>query len=259
MPIATRTDSALAPTLAQASLVSALKTALTAAGLSTLVDDYTSGSDRIIVYQIIQDASKVFGTSYLRVRITSTLTVATQILSGWTVATHSGSNASTELSFATFSTSVGISFYALNASPELNLVMIAQGATHVAVGVLSPYYRPSWWDLNSYSYAFIPTSNSLTGWRAPNSNPYTSNDYASSLGNASLNSPSRVTNRRSVGMGVILFAPSFEGDTGRTSDEIATCAAVGLSRYDLLQVPGSPNRDYLILNNAAGGIGVRVA
>lgn len=259
MPIATRSIVTLSPPISVTNLHTALKSALAAAGFSTLISDYAVGGDRVLVYQVTQDAAKAMGTSFLRVRIISSLAIGTQLLTAWSVANNTGSNGSSEISTVALSASTAISLYSLNASPELNLVMLAQGNTHLPIGLLSPYNRPTWWDLNSYSYAFLPLSSTFSQWRASTATPYTTQDFNCSLNSGFLSTPSRITNRRSVGLGVILYAPSNEGDAGRTSDDIVTCSAIGLSRYDSLQVPVVPPRDYFILSNSAGGMGVRTA
>ena len=97
MVVATKTEASLAATITQTSFANALKTAFTSAGYSAVFDDYTSSTDRILVYAHVVDNSKVYGTSYLRIRITSALLIYQQIYSTWNATAHTGTGSSTEV------------------------------------------------------------------------------------------------------------------------------------------------------------------
>lgn len=258
MAIATRIDSFIAPTLTQQTLYDAIKQAFTNAGYPAPFDEYLSGTDRVVVYAIILDSTKVYGTSYLRIRITTTLVIGQQIYSTWVISNHTGTNGSLEITYTTLLTTTQVNFVCLNANPEYKLILLTQGALYFVLGYIIPEFKPDWWDLNAWNYSFIITSNTFGAIRSTALNPYGNSDYDTSLNNGRMSTANPQTNRRDILPGVIFYTQASQGIAARSSDDWVMSAVNGATKYDILQQPGD-TKQYLVLNPANGGLAVRTA
>lgn len=259
MAIATRTDSFIAPTITQQLLYDAVKQAMTNSGFAATFDEYISGTDRIVVYSIVLDSTKTYGTTYLRIRITTGLVIHQSLYSTWAIASHTGINASTESSSAAFSATAQLNFVALNGGLEYKIAFIYQSSLAYILGFVSPAIRPSWWDLNTWNYCFHAIDNTFSVFRSTAVTPYSANNanYDSSLNLSRMGTANQQTNRRDILPGVLFYSQSNQGIAGRTSDDWVMIAANGATRFDTLQLPGD-TKQYLLLNPASGGLGVRV-
>lgn len=258
MAIATRTDSFVAPTWTQATLFDGIKAAFSNAGYATTFDDYTSGTDRIVVYAIALDATKTYGTTYLRIRLTNTFTIGQQLYSTWNTATKTGLNPSAEITYTAPIATTQVSFTALNGAAEFKLVMLSQGTNAIALGFVSPANRPAWWDLNAWNYCFVAIANTFTTFRSTNLNPYNNTESDSSLNQTRMGIANSQTNRRDLLPGVIFYSQTNQGISGRSSDDLVMLAGTGTTRYDTIQIPND-TKQYLLLNPASGGLAVRIA
>lgn len=258
MAVATRTDSTLAANWTQTTLFDAIKAALINAGFPNPVSDFTSGTDKIATYAVILDNTKAFGTTFLRVRITNAFIVAIQLFATWNSATNTGTGNSLEITNTALVPTTGVNFIALNAGNEAKLIGVQQGAIFYTLGFLSPANRPAWWDLASFNYCFIPTTNAFGVWRTTLQNPYANTEFDCNLNNTRMGSANTITSRRDILQGVVMLTQSNTGVSGRTSDDLVSVAASGATRFDTLQIPGSTNQ-YLLLNPSAGGLAIRIA
>lgn len=256
MVVASRIDTSLAATITQSSYVTALKTAFTNAGFSSPVDDYTSGTDRILTYQFDVDNTKLLGSNFLRVRVTSGLITYQQLYTSWNATTHTGNNANTEITYSTLSTANTIGFVSLNGGSEYKFIFVTQGTTFLPLGIIAPANRPDWWDLNNWSYGFIWTSASMAAIRTSGINPYNNADFDLLLNSTRMASINPQTNRRDILAGLVLLTQSNAGSGGRTSDDLAQICGSGSGRYDVLSVFGT-TQQYLVINNASAGIAIR--
>jgi len=258
MTIAVRTNTVLAATITQTNLVAAIKAAMTNAGFDNLYDDYTS-TNRILVYEIVNDASKTYGKNYFIVSISPTLVVFTNTFSTWNASTHTGTGGAAGTTFTAFASGSSISFAAFSAGDELKLVVAVQGSVVVVIGSLVPATKPSWWDLNLWNWGFYPTATNLATWKSPSINPYSNENYQFFIATSTfLATANPQTNKRDVVTGLILASSSNTGVAGKTSDDIAVVAASGSSRYDTIQ-PNGTTQVFTILNNASGGFAIRTA
>lgn len=258
MAIATRIDSFVAPTWTQATLFDGIKAAFANAGYPAPFDDYTSGTDRIVVYAIALDTTKTFGTTYLRIRLTNTFIIGQQLYSTWNTSTKTGLNPSSEITYTALIATTQVSFTALNGAAEYKLVMLTQGTNAIALGFVAPANKPAWWDLNAWNYCYVPTANTFAVFRSTNLNPYNSSDNDSSLNLTRMGTANNQTNRRDLLPGIIFYTQTNQGISGRTSDDLVMLAGSGATRYDTVQIPND-TKQYLLLNPASGGLAVRVA
>lgn len=260
MAIATRTDSVLGPNWSQVTLADAIKVAFTNAGYTAPFDEFVTGTDRFLVYQIVVDSTKTAGTAYLRIKITNTFLISQQMLSSWIVANKTGANGFTELnaSATALVVTTGVNFTAINGSSEYKFVLIYQGANVLALGHMSPENRPAWWDLNAWSYVFFPHAANFASFRTTTLNPYGNADLTSSLNLAAMGVANSQTNRRDIVAGIIFTTPTNQGIGCRSSDDLVMVASSGASRFDTLQIPGD-TKQYLLLAPVSGGLAVRTA
>ncbi|BDA73058.1 hypothetical protein CAL7716_072240 [Calothrix sp. PCC 7716] len=256
MAVATRIDSALAATITQTSLVNALITAFTNAGYSAAFDNYTSGTDRVLIYRFDADASKTFGSNFLRIRVTTALVINVTIGTAFNTSTKALSNGSTEIVFTALSTTVNINFTALNAGSEARLVLLTQGATFIPLGMIIPANRPSWWNLDSWNYGFIFIASAMSVIRSSSISPYSNSDYEI-FSSTRLSAINTQTNRRDVLTGLILLTQSNAGVAGKTSDDLGIAAATGSARFDTLSFPDN-TQQFLLVNTGTSGFAVRV-
>lgn len=258
MAIASRIDTFITPTITQQILYDGIKAAFANTGFTALFDEFVTGTDRIAVYAIVLDNTKTYGTTYLRVRVTTTFIVGQQLFSTWNAATDTGTNSSAEITYAALVANVQVNFTALNGATEFKLVMLTQGATAIALGFISPFNRPSWWDLNAWNYCYLATTNTFAVFRSTALNPYTNAENDTSLNVVRMGTANAQSNRRDLLPGIIFYSQSNQGISGRTSDDLVMVAASGTTRYDTIQIPGD-TKQYLLLNPSSGGLAVRTS
>lgn len=260
MAVATRTDSFLAPTITQQTLYDAVKQAMTNAGYPAPTQEFTSGTDRVVVYAIVLDNTKTFGTTYLRVRVTTTFIIGQQLFSTWNTATSTGTNGSTEYTSTAFLSTAQLNFTALNGGTEYKLALLYQGALFYPLGYFAPVNKPAWWDLNAWNYCLHPVDNTFTTIRGVTVTPYAANNtnYDTNLNYTRMGTANQQTNRRDILPGILIYNQANQGISGRTSDDLVMVAGSGATRFDTLQAPGD-SKQYLLLNPASGGLAVRVA
>ncbi|ARV59145.1 hypothetical protein BZZ01_11285 [Nostocales cyanobacterium HT-58-2] len=257
MAIATRTDSSLAANFTQASLIDAIKQGFTNAGFSNPVDEFTSGSDKNLVYSQIVDSNKKYGSNFIKVRLTTGFSIYQQIFTAWNPSNHSGENGSNEYGYYYgFDSKSPVNIVSLNGGNEYKFNCLSQGGSFWLLGILVPEKRPTWWDLNSFSYGFIPANFYLNEWRSSNVNPYSNSTYSVSLAYGQLTNPNPQTNKRDIMAGLLFYTQSNCGIACKTSDELVMCSANGIARYEFIQASGM---QYLVVNPGAGGLAVRIS
>ena len=259
MAIATKTTTTLAATITQQGLYNALKTAFTAAGFGNPYDEYTSADNSLrCAWLTMLDNTKVYGTTGMRFRVGTDLSLGFLMGTGWDKTNHTTSNFSTDYVSPAFAPSQPITLDSVNGGGEFKLVIVSQGTTKFNFCYLSPANKPIWWDLNSYPYGFINGSADFSLFYGSALNPYSNINFSNSLNRANLATANVITNKRDIELGVNFYSQSNQGIMGKSSDDLVSIAAVGTSRFDIVRVAGNPSKDFLIINNAAGGLGIRV-
>lgn len=260
MAIATRTNTSLAAPFTQAQLSTALQAAFVSAGFSGTFDNFTSGTDLILVYAFVVDNTKTFGTSYLRIRITNTFVINQQIFSSWNAVTHTGgATPSTEVIFTALSPSTNVSFNAFSSVGEANLLIVTQGANSIPLGIIAPVTRRASWDLNNWNWGFIFISSTMAVLRSTNLNQYTNPDNDIALaGNVRMGTANIQDLQRDVLTGLILLNQSNQGFCGKTSDDFGIASGNGSTRYDTFFKSGT-SQQYTLLISGSGMPVVRTA
>lgn len=255
---ATRTTTTLATGITQATLNSALLTAFTSAGYNAPYDNYTTGTDRVLVYEFVYDASKTYGKVYYKLRITSGLSLFYQVCSAWNTATKVATNPSPELNTIVVSTTSAITFDALSEETEYKFVMLTQSTNSIIMGIICPFNKPGWWNVNAFPYGFAVSNSALNAFAGCTLNPYSNGNYISFFSTSNLATVNLQTNKRDIITGMILLTASTRGVAGKTSDDIGMGACNGSSRFDVLTFPGT-TQEYLVLNPVTGGMVIRIA
>lgn len=267
---ATKTESTLnvsmlQPTFTVVQLADAIKAAMTNAGFSAIFDEYTSGTDRFLVYQLVFDTGKTYGTVYLVIKINASFAVTQRLYTSWNKNTRVGDNAGTETttSGATLVNNAQVEFVGFSRSPEFRIVALFQGTVSIFLGYIRPENKPNWWDENVYPYAFIPVSNSnFTTWYGTALTPYsggagTGGRLQAHLNVAQFGTQNPVTGRRDILSNILFYSSANEGIAGRSSADLVQVAATNLLKKDIIQVnPGT--EEYYLLNGVAGGLAVRL-
>ncbi|RUT08429.1 hypothetical protein DSM106972_015970 [Dulcicalothrix desertica PCC 7102] len=255
MAIATRIDSSLSPTITQSTLADALKTAFINAGFSTPTDDYTSGTDRILVYRFDTETARNKGRNFLRVRISNTLVIACLIGTDWNTTTKAMTDSSAEFAPTALSASLPINFVSLNCASEGRFIFLSQGTAFIPLGILIPANRPTWWNLDTWSYGYFFSTITGLNFRGSSANPYGNADNTA-LTSAFLSNSNPGLSRDSLA-GLVLLNNSNSGISAKTSDDIGTAAGNGAIRYDTLSFNNNTQR-YLLAVNTANGLIFRI-
>ena len=259
MAISARAITTLNPPFTQAQLSTALQSAFANAGFTSVFSSFTSGTDLVLVYALVVDATKTFGTTYLRIRITNTFVIHQTVFSTWNTANNTGTGNSSEASFTALVNSASVTFNALNGGIESRLVVVTQGTLFLPLGIVSPATMRSSWNLNVYTSGFIFTAATMTVLRGTTANQTGNSDNDVVLvGTSRLGTANVVDNERDIFSGWTLLNQSNQGFTGKTSDDLVVVASSGSTRYDTISKSGT-SQQYLIILPGAGGIAVRIA
>ena len=262
---ATQTTTTINPTHTQASIVTALKNAFAAAGYPALYADSTSGTDRILVYQLVFDANKIYGTSYLRLKITTALAVTQQLFTAWNIAAVTGTNGGVESTATTFSANVPIEVRTFaKTTGEFRVIALSQGTPYGLFGYIRPETRHPSFDEDTAPFIFqsnnIWTANPFLTWQSSGLTPYSGTGntaFTSSMGTATMSAANPVNNKRDILAGMVLFASTNQGVAAKSSEDLVSVAATGLSRFDSIQVVAG-SEEYVLLFPGAGTMGVRI-
>lgn len=263
---ATQTITTVTQVHTQVSLVTLIKNGFTAAGFSAPIVDTTVGTDRIIVYQVVNDAAKTYGTAFLRIRITSALGISQTLSTGYNTTTNVPVNPGTESFVTTILSNITIEVRTYVKANEFRFVILSQGTNYAVFGYLRPEEKHPCFDENVAPYIFQSASAFTTGsyfnnWQCTGLSPYIFNSSPVILFNthmtfANLAIANPVTNQRDSIAGMILYAGSGQGVAAKTSNEIIMVSAQGLSRFDLIQVtPGI--EEYVLLFPGASSMALR--
>lgn len=258
MPAATRSyPPDIATPLTQTSLLSGLREALIATGFPPPLKQYSSGPDQFVVWQIVGDATKTYGTAYYRLFVNSALNVNHMIGATWADSSNTLGNPSSALHSVTYSASTPIKFLGFSTN-EYKFLLVTQGATQQLLGYFRPPDAPSF-DENSFPRIFIASNQDLTNCSCTGLSPYGTNlTFNTSLGNSQMASPDSFLQQRSQALGLFLFGPANTGIIARTSDDLGMGATSGLSRGDTLVDAVDSSKQYFVNRGVAGGLLIRI-
>lgn len=253
MPV-TKTSTFLQSSFTQASLIDQIKTDLIALGFS-FVEDYAA-TDRLIVFSFVYDAAKVFGTLFLRIRITASLGVLQTIGTAWNTTTKALANESTTPGSIAFVSTSPLELVSYSKNPGVKILQLSQGlTTTVFLGLFRPESKPAWWNEDTHPYAFSPNANAWSILYTSTLNPFAnaSNSIAFST---NLSGTNAFTSKRDVVAGLTLVNASSNGISGKTSTDIGIAASTGLAKLDTLEVQAGVE-EYALLYAGNNGVVLR--
>lgn len=129
MPAATRSyPPDIATPLTQATLLSGLREALIATGFPAPLKQYTSGTDQFVVWQLVSDPTKTYGTAYYRLRVASGLAVSHVLGTTYDSSSNTLGNAPAEQHQVIYSSSSPMKLLGF-ATNEFKFLIATQGAT----------------------------------------------------------------------------------------------------------------------------------
>jgi hypothetical protein len=144
------------PTITQQSLNDELKTAFAAAGYGeTPYAEFEEDGNKNLVYAVVNDPTKAFGTVYLHIVIKPNLAVSQRLHSTFDTASNTGSNTGDYYSSDSFQSGFSIFWKALSNGSEFKWVMLHQGYRWVCLGIMRPESMPSFWDEDIAPYAIV--------------------------------------------------------------------------------------------------------
>jgi hypothetical protein len=254
MTVATRTITQLAAGWTQATLTTAINTALSNAGFTGITQYAVSGVNYLAMP--FSSGTGANAITQYRVQITSAFAVSHQLFSALNTSTNAGTNGSGEQAATTFLASQPITFHALNAFPEYRGVLVVQGAVAMLLGVLNPQNRLDVWSLESWNHAFIFSS--LGALASTSLNPFGNTAYTPKpLGDANLASPATAFNASTLDAGLRIYTNSNQGCWTQTSVDLAAAPTASRVRGDTFTPVGTTDI-YLVAGVGNGGLVMRV-
>ncbi|HEY9696758.1 MAG TPA: hypothetical protein V6D10_05815 [Trichocoleus sp.] len=243
MPVSL-TEVTLNPPFTVASLGDALKTACAAAGLGNPIADFSQfGYDRTLVYAVVTDASKAYGTQYLRLMISPNGTrfdVAQTLhsefdLEDTTFPGYGGGESSWLLRPETLQIK---SF----ASAEFKLIGLYQArlGNFTLLGTLRPTIQPAYWDENISQFLLININESgnipASAWSLSDISPYAYTGIR--FGFESFPSKKNpFTNQADLLAGVALYPIDPSGIFGICSPDLVLASDGNLNLGDVITLP----------------------
>jgi hypothetical protein len=256
-----RTDYTLLPPITQQTFYDAIKARLAVIGGYTLFSEYSASGDKIVVYELLSDSTKLFGKVYYRVRVTTGLQIFQQLYVTWNATTNTGTLPSTESTSISFASNVAIDFVTFGKLPEYRFLALSQNTTFALFGGLRPEIKSDGWSEDSYPWMFIldndwTAANQFKKWLSCTSNPYSNTSgFTSNMADSRLSSQNPVTNKRDSQASMVIYSTT-QGIAGQTSQEILTVAALGQTRFELIQfIAGT--EEYILLNPGYGAMAIR--
>jgi hypothetical protein len=254
MPAATRNDVDLASGFNETQIIETLLAQFRAAGFPNPYDYQPStatGTNRYIVYEFINDATKTKGRVYFRVRwvvnaTTGAITFYSQLFDGWNLSTKTGTNGGTEItcSLVVSITPVPLETVAIN-HPEVRGVWLRQGSTLGWLVFIKPINLINWdgvplLDQNKQALGYIPTATDAnTLYSTADTSGSTDITGTWNLtNNVLLANKSALLNRHSIEPAPGIYPNSNTGAFLRFSNDIAVTASSGLAVFTFFSGTG---------------------
>lgn len=242
------------PSITVSSLSALIQTSLTDAGLNTPFDSYVDTGNTNLVYQIVNDANKVYGTVYLLISITpGSNSFQINYKLGWNYSstTKLCATVSSVVQSSSISNSISIISYAISHG-EIKGTILSQNGINTPIFFLRPFYKDTWWNEANYPWGFIFTGSTMVGMTGISGNPYYPNypDFTFPDGTYLANANTYTLVRSIWPMGLILLSTSRAGIPGYFQD-LRQAAIYQLSAFSRLD---SPTESWFILSPGNGGL-----
>jgi hypothetical protein len=177
--VAVKQEGNISPLITQESLFEALKVMFLAAGYATVYAEFDDGDYKHLVYEIVNDSTKTFGTVYLHIQVDYYLEITQRLHTSFNSANNEGSNMG-EYNPRSFSESDVIRWISLDNGSEFKLVMLYQGSSWTCLGFIRPQSMPPYWNENEFPYSLVSSLNQpLEVFHLPEVNPYDDDESSS--------------------------------------------------------------------------------
>lgn len=258
MPNATRTFPPDIPaTITQANLFAGLREALSGVFGTPPLKSFVSGTDQMAVWQIVNDATRTFGSVFYRLRVTAALAVTQLVGSGFTDATNAIANPSADTHPLTYLSGVAVRMQGFS-TPEYKFLSIIQGANQQLLGGFRPPEAPAY-DEAGFPRFFIGQNVDFTNIVSPSLTPYVS-ALTTSLGNSNMGVADSHLQLRSQSQGFFIWGPSSSGIVARSSEDLVSGCCSGMSWSNTFFVPGTnPLETYFVHRGVAGALMFRLS
>jgi hypothetical protein len=242
----------------QASLIAGLRDGLIAAGFPAPLKSYTTGTDLFVIWRLDFDPTKAFGRCFYRLRVTSALLVSHMISANFTDSTNTLVNPSSDSHSTSYLSNVPVKMWGFRLDEGI-LLSVSQGSTHQLLGYFR-FFDCAAFDESSFPRCFISRTDTAGSLTCTGLSPYGTNLlFSNSLENIALSNADPYLQLRTLMLGILLYAPSNNGITGRSTDDFASGACVGMVRGDTLQNASvTPAETFLLLKPGAGALLIRV-
>ena len=237
--------------LTVASVIGAIKTAMSAATVPTVAAPYTvtttmfddMSASGYVIYQVITDSTKLKGVAYLRINVTATasaITLTHSLSDTWNATTHTvvagQSPAGTNGTFSsTFNINNPINFTPIK-HPEAQLVLVDQGGTtpFAYVGWMRPFFKPIECDESACPYLFIPANEFLITYHGVHYNlfPFTGANGVSMVPHVQYQKVNKISGLPPIKTGPLelLVLTANEGGCGSFSSDLAIGGCANIPR-----------------------------
>jgi hypothetical protein len=147
-------------TVTHQSFTEGLKTAFAAAGYGqTPYAEFDEIGIHHIVYEVVNDSTKTFGTIYLEILIASDFSVCQRLHRTFNFVNNTGSN-TREYGFSILhQEDYPIYWKSLSYGSEFKWVMLQQNGRVTYLGIMRPETMPTFWDENVAPYALVSSMN----------------------------------------------------------------------------------------------------
>lgn len=204
------------------------------------------------VYSIALSSS-TYATVYCNVSVNVNLAVYVTWYMSWNVTTHTGTNASGQISFTTFNSLSNINCVNVYSS-EYNFTILQQGTVVAVIGFVRPLNIKS---TVSEPYCIFPTASDFTSWTSLAVHYFGTSyqTYRTDIGNSYLGSadPNNF-NKRDSQPGINFYDNSNGIIWGKTSSDMVIMAASGTALFQ--KTADANNNIYRILSARTGGLAV---
>jgi hypothetical protein len=258
MPNATRTFPPDIPaTITQANLFAGLRDALSGVFGTPPLKSFTSGTDQMAVWQIVNDATKTFGSAFYRLRVTTALAVSQLVGSGFTDATNTVGNPSADAHPVTYVGGIAIRMRGFS-TPEYKFLSIIQGTSQQLLGGFRPPEAPAY-EESGFPRFFIGQNADFTNIVGSTLTPYVS-ALTTSLGNTNMANADNYLQVRSLSQGFFIWGPNNSGIIASSSEDLSSGCCFGLSWDNTFNVPGTnPAETYFVHRGTAGALMFRLS
>lgn len=241
--VVSMTSGVILPPINQQSLADGLKQAFSAAGYAAPFSEYDYSDEKHIVYRIVNDAQKDFGTIYYLVKVLSNLEISQNLNTAFDVENNLGSNQNYSSGSNSYGEEMTIRWIALNNGNEFKWVLLYQDYRWACLGMLRPQGMPDFWDEDIAPFCAVSRMDRpLEVFDLSDINPYSSendlNFIKSSFGQSGIPISRNPFNNQIDIITRLLFTPgSNEGMFGTSSPMLGLATVLTLEIGDTIALP----------------------